>query len=427
MKIKANIEVLKHQEEFANSNEKFQCIVGGFGSGKSQAVVFRALQLLKRRTWAVILIIAPTYLILQDVNIPDFENVFENYCIKYTYRKQERKIIVNQGVFTGEIWFRSADRPERIVGFNATDFIIDEYDIITPVKQKELWRKVIARIRGCENGTGAVSTTPEGFRETYELFERKKIGPLIRAKTTDNIFLPKDYIDMLYAQYDSILIKQYINAEFVNINGLQAYYGFNRGKNHLSNKDFEEKYQIDISKYPDYCIGMDFNVEKMCAEVFIHLPDLKRIHFFNEIIIKSVGYSEKTQTQRMVDVIREMYPGKQIYIYPDATGKQRRTSATTSDLAILEQNKFRIYANKSNPAVRDRLIAANKMLGDGSVTVDTDRCTDLTEDFEQCERDKYGEIDKSILARTHSSDAATYPIAYLYALETNRGIYFEAM
>jgi len=215
MKVKAHITTLRHQADFANLNEKFQCIVGGFGSGKSQADVFRALQLLKRRDYAVIALVAPTYGLLNDVNIPDFEEILTKYNIKYELRKQERKMLVNQGVFTGEIWFRSADRPERIVGFDATDFIIDEFDIIKPEKQRELWRKIIARIRGCKDATGAVSTTPEGFRETYELFEKKKIGPLIRAKTTDNIFLPADYIETLYGQYDKMLVKQYINAEFV--------------------------------------------------------------------------------------------------------------------------------------------------------------------------------------------------------------------
>jgi hypothetical protein len=132
-------------------------------------------------------IVAPTYGILEDVNIPDFREIFDQFNIKHGYNKTRNKITVNQGSFTGEVWFRSADKPERIVGFDATDFIIDEYDILKPPKQRELWRKIIARIRGCKDATGAISTTPEGFRETYTLFEKKKIGPLFRAKTTDNI------------------------------------------------------------------------------------------------------------------------------------------------------------------------------------------------------------------------------------------------
>jgi len=422
MQINAHIPVLKHQSEFANSFEKFQCLVGGFGSGKSQADVFRSMQLMKIRDKALIALYAPTYRDLIDTNIPDFEEILSKYRIKYQYKVSERKIIVNQGCFTGEIWFRSADKPSGIVGYDATDSIIDEYDILPPHKQRELWIKMLGRMRGAENSTIAVSTTAEGFRETYELFEKKKIGPLIRAKTTDNTFLPDDYIETLYSQYDAQLVKQYINAEFVNVNGMQAYYGFSRDVNHLSNADFETRYAVKIDKIKTYCIGMDFNVHKMCAEVFVNMPELNRMHFINEIILKHPGHSDKPQTEVMCDIIRDMYPDKNIRIYPDASGKHRETSAINSDIAILEKAGFQVYANKANPAVRDRLNSANTMLGKGTVTIDTDLCPDITADFEKCQRDKYGDIDKSDETLTHSSDAGTYPIVYLYPVERKRSV-----
>jgi hypothetical protein len=422
MKVESEIPVLKSQEAFANSMERFQCVLGGFGSGKSRGDVFRALALLKKRDYAIIPVVAPTYGILADVNIPDFEEIFNQFNIKYSYRKKENKMLVNQGCFTGEIWFRSADRPERIVGFDATDFIIDEFDILKPPKQKELWRKIIARIRGCKDATGAVSTTPEGFRETYELFEKKKIGPLFRAKTTDNILLPNldEYVEMLYSQYDERLVKQYIDAEFVNINGMQAYYGFNRSKNHLSNADFETKYEYSFGLGGLFCVGIDFNVGKMCAELFIHIENKKHIHFFDEVVLRNPGFSDVPQTQKMVDVLKERYPGKEFYFYPDATGGRKQTSASESDLAIIRKNKMRVYARTINPFVRDRLNASNNMLGSGHITVDTDSCPELTEDFERCERDIYGDIDKTDPERTHASDAGTYPISYLYPVRSRK-------
>ena len=94
-------------------------------------------------------------------------------------------VLTDKNFFKGDITYLSDVSNVVDLPLLCKDFIIDEYDIIKPEKQRELWRKVIARIRGCKDGTGAVSTTPEGFRETYELFEKKKIGKLIRAKTTD--------------------------------------------------------------------------------------------------------------------------------------------------------------------------------------------------------------------------------------------------
>jgi hypothetical protein len=422
MNVRSKIPVLKSQEAFANSMEKFSCILGGFGSGKSRGDVFRSLVLLKKRNPATIVIVAPTYGILEDVNIPDFREIFDQFNIRYHYNKTRNKMAVNQGSFTGEVWFRSADKPERIVGFDATDFIIDEYDILKPPKQRELWRKIIARIRGCKDATGAVSTTPEGFRETYSLFEKKKIGPLFRAKTTDNILLPNldEYLKTLYSQYDKLLVKQYIDAQFVNINGMQAYYGFDRNKNHLSNNEFFKKHEYDFKHAGGFCVGIDFNVGKMCAELFIHLESKKRIHFFDEVVLRNPGFSEVPQTQKMVDILKERYPNKDMWFYPDATGKRGQTSATESDIAIIRKNNFRVYARAANPFVRDRLNAANLKLGNVSVTVDTDKCTDLTEDFERCERDLYGDLDKKDEERTHSSDAGTYPIAYLYPIKRRK-------
>ncbi len=420
--IRAKVTVLKHQNEYANLNEKFQAIVGGFGSGKSEAGVYRTLRLMKTRKYCKMLLVAPTYSLLQDVNIPSYEDMFQKYRIKYQYVKSQRKIIVNQGELNGEIMFRSADRPERIVGFECTDFQIDEFDILPPEKQRELWRKVIARARGCADTTGGITTTAEGFRETYELFEKRHIGPIIKARTEDNTFLPADYIATLYDQYDEQLVKQYILGEFVNINGMQAYYGFDRDKNHLTNDAFQDKHGIEISKIGEVCVGMDFNVRKMCAEVFVHIKHKRIIHFFDELLVSHPGHSDKTQTEIMCDVIKTRYPDKRINVYPDASGRHRETSALQSDIATLEQAGLKVYANKANPAVRDRLNAANTMLGKVRATVDVERCPDLVEDLEKCQRDKYGEVDKKDENRTHSSDAATYPMVYLYPIAHKRSV-----
>lgn len=416
MKVETELTVLAHQEAFAVSRTKFTGIVGGFGSGKSQAIVYRAMELLKRRKWAVIPVYAPTYRDLADINIPDFHNLFDMYGIRYSWSASHRKMIIRQGVFTGEIWFRSMSNPEGIVGYDATDSLSDEVDLLKPKKQKIFFTKMIARMRGCKDSTAGLATTPEGFRMMYEWFEKNPIGPLIRAKTTDNHFLPADYVQTMFDQYDDLLRKQYLDAEFVNINGMQAYYGFKRGVNHLSNSDFNDKFGNIEKNHPVYCIGMDFNVHKMCAEVFIHIPSERRIHFFDEIALKHPGYSDKPQTQVMCDIIKRQYPDKEIHVYPDPSAKHRETSATNSDIAILEKNGFRVYAHAGNPPVRDRLNSANTMFGQGRATMDTEKCPELTEDLEKCERDKFGEIDKKDEARTHASDAGTYPIEFLYPI-----------
>ncbi len=391
---------------------RYIAIVGGFGSGKSEADVYRALQLLKTRDHAVICLIAPTNGMLEDINLPDFQTIFQKYGINHrTVGGQgQRKILVDSGGLKGEVWFRSGDRPENIVGFDASDIIVDEFDLIKRQKQKVLWRKCLGRLRGAENATMAISTTPEGFRETYQLFHQDKIGPLIKAKTTDNPFLPPDYIQSLYDQYDSVLVDQYVNAEFVNINGMSAYYAFDRQKHH---KSFSRKV---INKYPYIGIGWDFNVAKMCCELFVHNPQRKRIHVFDEIILRG-----NANTSKMVEHIKQKYPNWAFRVYPDASGKNRSTNASESDLEIISSNEeFTVLAEEKNPFVRDRLASVNGGFSNGVVTIDTNACTDLVQDLEQVIKDESGELDKTDKERTHSSDAFGYSMAYLYKVTTSR-------
>lgn len=411
MQVKAEFPLLKHQYEFAHLKERNSCILGGFGSGKSEGLVAKGIKKLIERDKPVICLIAPTNLLLEDVNIPDFINTFERFNVKYGWvSKTFKKMYVNSGKMKGELWFRSADRPEKIVGFDATDMLIDEYDILRIKQQKELWTKCIARMRGCKDATISIATTPEGFKETYELFHKKKIGPLIRAKTTDNPFLPDDFIQSLYDQYDPLLVKQYIEAEFVNINGMAAYYAFRRDKNHL---DTDIKWLKD-SKVINF--GIDFNVSKMCAQFFLHDEHRQRMHFFDEVVLKN-----NADTEKMCRVIKDKFPDKTLIAYPDASGDNRSTNATRTDIQILRNNGIRVYARSSNPFVRDRLNSANSKLHKNEVTIDTNKCLDLTEDLEKVILDQYGELDKSDETITHSSDAFSYPISYLYSLKKYGG------
>ncbi len=411
--VKAELKVLPHQLQFANNvTDKYLAIVGGFGSGKSEADVYRAMKLLKHRDRAVICMIAPTNGMIEDINLPDFQDIFSRYNINHrTVGGQgQRKIIVRSGQLQGEVWFRSGDRPENIVGFEATDILLDEFDIIKPAKQKILWRKCLGRLRSGEGTTIALSTTPEGFRYTYELFHKRKIGPLIRARTTDNPFLPADYIQSLYDQYDAVLVEQYINAMFVNINGLAAYYSFDRDRHHKSVSPSV------INRYPWIGIGWDFNLHKMCCELFIYNKRKKRFHVFDEIIIRG-----NANTEKMCKKILAKYPNHRFRAFPDSSGKSGSTNASKSDLEIIASHpEFSLYYHPKNPFVRDRLASMNSIMSHDVFSIDTIACPDLTEDLEQVVRDKSGDLDKSDDERTHSSDAIGYPAAFLFEVTTAR-------
>lgn len=466
MKIKAKVKVLPHQKIFAENRDPFIGIVAGYGSGKSDADVFRTFSLARYRNKLgqklSLVLTAPTYRILKDANIPDYMEFLEKYKIRHKYKADDKKVILQANELKGEIWFRSADKPENIVGFDATDAILDEFDIQKLAKQKEVWTKINGRMRGCPNATLAISTTAEGFRYTYQLFHEDKIGPLIKARTYHNTFLPQEYIwnnlfrqygkdvpkqkpaelswDECYIKYYTPLLGQYVGGEFVNVNGLAALYAFNRQNNVID--------PIDKRNTPrDLVIGMDFNVSPFTATISYLEFDYERkpesmITFDERYIINSglnTGYSSYTDS--MAQSILNEYPNAfwkrrnpdnneiqnkpayNITICPDLSGMKglgkRQTSASRTDIQILQAYGFNIKG-VSNPRVRDRLNASNTALFKQQWKI-TSNCKYLIRDCEKVVLNDYGDIDKSDIELAQIIDAGTYAIFRYFPIYVHKG------
>jgi len=91
-------------------------------------------------------------------------------------------------------------------------------------------------------------------------------------------------------------------------------------------------------------------------------------------------------------------------------------NASTSDISLLEQAGFLVRAKKSNPAIKDRVMATNSAFDHGVLYLNLQNCKVLAESFEQLAYDKNGEPDKRS-GLDHAIDAATYPIAYEMPIE----------
>jgi hypothetical protein len=85
---------------------------------------------------------------------------------------------------------------------------------------ENILKKVQARIRNPRANRRQLILvgTPEGLNWFYEFTKRKDVK-VIKAKTTDNIHLPDDYVDQLKASYTDEEIEAYINGEFVRFRG----------------------------------------------------------------------------------------------------------------------------------------------------------------------------------------------------------------
>ena len=394
-----------YQTPFVTDFSKYSALVGGFGSGKTFSLNNKVLALIKKRrderTRAIIGYYAPTNSDLRDNNINPLTQYFDELNLKYDLNKSTK--IMTIPAFGAKIMFKSMHLPETIKGYEITDAIIDEFDVMSYAKQNIAWNKIIARVRGAKNGTISIGTTPEGFRKTHELFVTKKIGNLYQVPTRMNKYLPEDYIEALASQYDGELLNQYMNGQFVNLNGSTAYYGFTR-----INNEIDQIENIDSAN--EILVGMDFNVDPMCAVLAVDGTDEKgnkRIYIYDEIYMKNAN------TYKMRDYLKDRYPNKQIVVYPDMTGGNRKTSAKYTDLEILRKGGFIIRGN-INKYVRDSLNIVNNALQKRFVLI-TNNCKILIKDYEQVVRNEYGDIEKEKdKDLTHISDASRYLIDRMF-------------
>ncbi len=387
------------QSEYWHSNKKFVAYVSGVGGGKTLVACLKLLYTKFAYPNVPLMYGAPDYSLIRDIFYPQMEEILSALPIKY-------KINVNSNIITfskfGRILCKTLIDPDKLVGFQVGDAVLDEFDTMATDKATKVWRKMIARIRykfpdGKTNQL-SVTTTPEGFKATYNIFKKnpnKKLHHLIQARTRDNEeHLPEGYIESLENSYPGNILQAYLNGIFVNLTSGSVYYCFDRDL-HNSQETVQENDTLHI--------GCDFNVNKQAAIVFVYRGGIP--HAVDEFI-------DLRDTPDMVEAIKETYPNHKIVMYPDATGKSRNTTTVSeTDISILKEAGFKVKVNAGNPLIKDRVNSVNGLLKNSKneirVRVNQDRCPGIVEGLEQQVYDSNGKPEKENNLE-HRNDAFGY-------------------
>ncbi|MFY5845798.1 terminase large subunit domain-containing protein [Acinetobacter baumannii] len=398
------------QANFLQMEKKFRAFVAGFGSGKTWV----GCSSLCNKAWEFPKVplgyFAPTYPQIRDIFFPTIEEVAFDWGLKTKVYETNKEVDIYYGrQYRTTIICRSMEKPATIVGFKIGHALIDELDVMAKVKAQQAWRKIIARMRykqaGLLNGID-VATTPEGFKFTYEQFvkeankseAKRKLYGMIQASTYDNeANLPDDYISSLYESYPPQLISAYLRGQFVNLTSGAVYPDFDRVLNHTDE---------EIKKGEPLLIGMDFNVLKMAAVVYVIREGKPRA------LDELVGVRD---TPTMCQLINERFPDHDITVIPDASGQATSSkNFSESDHAILKKNGFKVEVNGVNPGIKDRITAVNAQIlnaeGERHLKVNTNKCPNFMATLEQQVYDDFGMPDKSA-GLDHVGDAGGYPIA----------------
>ena len=398
---------LPHQWEFITSKKQINALVGGFGSGKTYAFLHKTFinHITKENSAGVSngWVIYPTYELAEELFVEPMREIFERNGINFSYNISKHKFKTPYGT----IKMYQLQKPQRIVGAELTYIGFDEFDVESWKNCDIAYKKAIGRMRGAENCEVYIVTSPEGFHYTHHQFVENNNGSkaLIHGKTTDNIYLPDGYINLIEENYDKNMLKAYRDGQFVNISALSTYHSFERNKN-VQKCEYDRALPVRI--------GLDWNVDPMCAVLFHTYKKDTKVRIFDAISLSHQGQGDLLSA-RMCSTIREKYPNNNYVCYPDASGFQRHTSAMYSDIDILKQHGFNVKVRKSNPPVTNRVNSVNKML-EGNIIIDP-RCKALIQDLEKV-TNKQGtrDIDKSNKLLTHMTDALGYAIEWEFPI-----------
>ncbi len=400
------------QTLYAQSMAKATAFVGGFGSGKTMIDCLKIIELKFAYPSVDLLYAAPTYPLIRDIFYPTLEEICEESAISFRINRQEHTI--NFGPY-GKVLCRTL-RPEHLIGFKVGAAFLDELDILKKDIALSCFQKVLARIRqpfpdGRINQV-FVSTTPEGYRATHQLFVKDK-NPnrtLIHASTLNNPHLPSDYVDTLIGSYPDSLIQAYLHGFFVNLTTGNVY-NFDRNQHHCDDR---------IENNEPLHLGIDFNVGVMFTTVSVIRNVAERMQkpkLRPRVVGEITGCLD---TPDLIRTIKEKYSGHHITCYPDSTGKNRHsTGASKSDLNLLKQARFSVAPTR-NPFIRDRVLAINVGLNKGEIKVNTDLAPQLTECLEEQAYDENGLPDKTS-GMDHGNDSFGYFIYHKWPVDRRKG------
>lgn len=425
------------QAAFHVSEAKATCAVAGYGSGKTESAMFRLITSMLQYPDADFLYCAPTIPLIRDILWAKLGSFLPKLGLRYTVNKSE-SIVYLHGY--GRIFCRSMDNPERLVGFEVVDAFLDELDVLTTEKAESVYLKVKARTRQKvvdpirSNGATVlkknqifVTTTPEGFRATYNLFKKDPVpgSHLIQMSTYSNAHnLPPDYIDDLKANYPPQLIEAYLEGKFVNLNSLGVWASFDPEHNHMS---------VEPIPGEPLHIGQDFNVGRGCAVIYV-MRTLDRSHPQNttgmplQVMVATGEVVDSFDTPDTIRALEEKFPAKKYsdrFLYPDATGDNRKSvNATLTDISLMRRAGYQIRQKNVNPPIKERVIGTNaafcNAIGVRRLFVDTKKAPYFTEALIQQAYDKNGLPQKGELKYDDLTDSGSYPVDWHFPMRPNK-------
>jgi hypothetical protein len=391
-----------HPGQLAFVDDQTTEIIGlsaGYGAGKTRSLAAKAVVMAALNQGFIGIVMEPTGPLIRDIWQNDFDDFLEHYDVPYTFRASPLpEYVLHLPGGDTKILCRSFENWSRCIGINAAWCLADEIDTVPPATANKAFPKILGRLRAGNVRQFAAASTPEGFRWMWNTFgtedaQKRPDRKLIRMRSVDNPHLPQDFIERLQANYDPSLLQAYLEGQFCNLTTGQVYDRFDRAKHVITDIP-------DVSREP-LRVGCDFNVGNSNAVIGVRLGE--KLLLIDEI-------SGAHDTDAMAQEIQRRADGRPVYIYPDASGGNRSTNASRTDIQILESYGFSNQSPKANPPIRDRVASVQALLENGKGQVRLQVAANCKRTIECLELQSYteaGDPDKDA-GYDHMNDALGY-------------------
>jgi hypothetical protein len=398
-------------------------LVAGRRFGKTHLALYELLRAAFAARGATAWYVAPTYRQAKRIAWTRLKGLVSQHA-HCTISETDLAVHFDGG---GSIALRGADNFDSLRG-NGIDFVVlDEFASMKP----QVWSEVLRPALADRRGRALFIGTPQGHNHLFERFEFAKTHrdwAAFHFTTIQGGNVAADELASAAAELDQRLYRQEFEASFESTALGRAYHAFDRALN-LRACDYTTGARLIWS--------LDFNVNPMCSVIAQRSGET--VEVLDELVIEDANtWMACERFWQRAARYKHNYGALTIDVYGDASGHQRRTSATQTDWNLIRQffSQLRgqavvhIQAGTSNPGVRDRVNIVNSRLlsaaGETRLYIDP-KCKELIADLERVcwSVDAYGqptsELDKSDRLRTHTSDALGYYLAHAFPAWSKAG------
>jgi mRNA-degrading endonuclease RelE of RelBE toxin-antitoxin system len=392
------------QWDIFTDDNRFRVVVAGRRFGKTYLSTIELLRMAlgenekvyNKNCWYV----APTYKAAKEIAWDMLKATIREKDVS-KINESELSIRFKNGSI---IALKGAEKPDNLRGRSLDFVVLDEIADMRP----ETWNEVIRPSLSDRQGSALFIGTPKGRNHFYDLWTQDLDDwASFQFTTLEGGNVPDYEIEAAKRDLDERTFKQEYEAAFVNYSGI-IYYNFDR----------QNSVESTLLGDDHLHIGMDFNLDPMSAVVSIR--DGSKLRIIDEIVIYG------SNTDEMVDEIKQRYPNKRITIYPDPACRQRKTSAGgKTDLSILVNAGFAVKVRERHTSVRDRINSVNARLktsdGERHLFVDP-KCKQTIKSLErQTYKEGTSQPDKDS-GYDHMNDALGYLVDYLYPIKREHDI-----